>query len=167
MLYTVDEESLPQVVVQPGHIVEHHVVAPPLMRTVHVEDQPIRGRDALELENMSPLVPRIARALELSTSASNVNISTVNKANTSFQRRSPPANGVRIHRRSLSHSLSAPPCQKVASLGHQAVHRAAKILAERGAAAAKHPLQVGLTRRGGKAPQHNCKALCCVSPVQP
>jgi len=103
MLDTVGEGSLPQVFVQPGNIVKHHVVAPPLKRTAHVEDQPIRGRDALELENMSPLLPRITRALVLSTSASNVNGSTVNKSNTSLQRRSPPANGVRIHRRSLSH----------------------------------------------------------------
>jgi len=57
MLYTVDKESLPQVVVQPGLIVQHHVVAPPLMRTVQVEDQPIRGFDALKLKHMSPLVP--------------------------------------------------------------------------------------------------------------
>jgi len=45
--------------------------------------------------------------LEPSTWANIVNGSTVNKANARLQRRSPPANGVRIHRRSLSHELSA------------------------------------------------------------
>jgi len=111
MLNTVDEESLPQVVVQPGLIVQHHVVTPPLMRIVLVEDQPIRGCNALELKDMSPLVPRVARALEPSTLASDVNGSTVNKANTGLQRRFLPTNGVRVHRRSLSQTLAAPPCQ--------------------------------------------------------
>jgi len=67
MLDTVDEESLPRVVVQPGLIVQHDVVAPPIMGTLHVEDQPIMDCDALERKDMSPLTPRIACALELST----------------------------------------------------------------------------------------------------
>jgi len=119
------------------------------------------------LWRISPLVLRIARALELSTRASNANGSTVNNANTGLQRSSPPAKGVRVHRRSLSHKIAAPPSKKVAPLGHQAVHRAAKNLAERGAAAAEHHLQVGPTCRGCQAPQHNCKALCSVNPVPP
>jgi len=102
MLYTVDEESLPQVVVQPELIVQHHVVAPPLVRTIHAEDQPITGCVALKLTDMSPLVPRIARALEPSTWASNMNGSTVNKFNTGLQRCSLPMNSV--HGRVVQHA---------------------------------------------------------------
>jgi len=108
MLYTVDEESLPQVVFPSGIMVQLYVVAPPLMRIVHVEEQPIRGCDALEFSDISSLVPRIAGALEPSTWASNVDGNTVNKANTGLEPRSPPANCIRGDSGSLSHKLPAP-----------------------------------------------------------